>query len=101
MSGDLVLNRNSGPRRGVTTPGRRSLPLTQPSYLSTPYHSLSPNCRTGNKAMRSVAIICMCLISLSSFARLVPVKDPADGVLDAELVVIVQSSPAGPPGTFL
>jgi len=51
--------------------------------------------------MRSVAIICMCLISLSSFARLVPVKDPADGVLDAELVVIVQSSPAGPPGTFL
>ncbi len=55
----------------------------------------------GHKAIPYVATFCICLISFSTFAKLVPVKDPANGVLDADLVVIVQYSAIGPPGTFV
>jgi hypothetical protein len=47
-----------------------------------------------------VAILCSGLVTLSAFGRIVPLKDPVDGVLDAELVVIVQRSPVGQPGLF-
>ena len=47
-----------------------------------------------------LAILSSILVTLSAFGRLVPLKDPADGVLDAELVVIVQRSPIGKPGLF-
>lgn len=53
------------------------------------------------KTMRCTATVLMCFIALSASARLVPVKDPADGVLDADLVVIVEASPLRTPGTFL
>jgi hypothetical protein len=50
--------------------------------------------------MRLTAFLCAILVSLAAFARLVPHKDPLDGVLDAELVVIVSPSPSGQPGLF-
>jgi hypothetical protein len=40
-----------------------------------------------------LAAVCMGLGTLSGFARLVPPKDPLDGVLDAQLVVIVRQWP--------
>jgi len=50
--------------------------------------------------MRLIAALFASLVSLSAFARLVPNKDPLDGVLDAELVVIVAPSLSGKPGLF-
>jgi len=50
--------------------------------------------------MHLVAKVCTCLVALNAFARLVPHKDPADGVLDAELVVVARQSPGGEPGLF-
>ena len=47
-----------------------------------------------------LAILSSGLATLTAFARIVPLKDPADGVLDAELVAIVQRSPVEQPGLF-
>ncbi len=43
--------------------------------------------------MRLAVIVCTSLLTLSAFARIVPHKDPLDGVLDAQFVVIVRQSP--------
>lgn len=40
-----------------------------------------------------LAIFYMGLVTLTAFARIVPSKDPLNGVLDAQLVVIVRRSP--------
>ena len=40
--------------------------------------------------MRFLVFLCTFLLSLQSLARMVPRKDPLNGVLDADLVVIVQ-----------
>ena len=50
--------------------------------------------------MRLVAALIASLVTLSAFARIVPTKDPLDGVLDSELVVTVGLSPSGKPGSF-
>lgn len=44
-----------------------------------------------------LAILSSGLATLTAFARIVPPKDPADGVLNAELVAIVQRSAVGQP----
>jgi hypothetical protein len=43
--------------------------------------------------MRLIAILCMACLTVSAFAKLVARKDPLNGVLDAQLVVIVEPSP--------
>lgn len=48
--------------------------------------------------MRLIAALFASFVTLNAFARLVPHKDPLDGVLDAELVVIVEPSLSGKPG---
>jgi hypothetical protein len=50
--------------------------------------------------MRLIAALFASFVTLNAFARLVPNKDPLDGVLDAELVVIVEPSLGGKPGLF-
>ena len=50
--------------------------------------------------MRLIAASFAILVSLNAFARVVPNKDPLDGVLDAQLVVIVGPSLSGKPGPF-
>jgi DNA-binding NarL/FixJ family response regulator len=45
-----------------------------------------------------LAIISASLVTVSAFARLLPNKDPLNGVLDAELVVIVMQLPGERPG---
>ena len=50
--------------------------------------------------MRLIAALFASLVTLSAFARIVPIKDPLDGVLDAELVVIARPSLSGKPGIF-
>jgi hypothetical protein len=42
--------------------------------------------------VRLLAVVCTGFIVLSAFARIVPQKDPLDGVLDAQIVVIVRQS---------
>jgi hypothetical protein len=43
--------------------------------------------------MRLLLHMCTGLVTLSAFARIVPSKDPLDGVLDAQLVIIARHSP--------
>lgn len=50
--------------------------------------------------MRLIAALFASLVTLSAFARIVPNKDPLNGVLDAELVVIAGPSLSGKPGIF-
>jgi hypothetical protein len=50
--------------------------------------------------MRLIAALFASLVTLSAFARIVPHKDPLNGVLDAELVVIAGPSLSGKPGIF-
>ncbi len=50
--------------------------------------------------MRLIAALFTSLVAISAFARIVPHKDPLDGVLDTELVVIAGSSLSGKPGIF-
>jgi hypothetical protein len=50
--------------------------------------------------MRLIAALFTGLVTLSAFARIVPNKDPLNGVLDAELVVIAGPSLSGKPGIF-
>jgi hypothetical protein len=50
--------------------------------------------------MRLIAALFASLVTLSAFARIVPHKDPLNGVLDAELVVIADPSQSGRPGIF-
>jgi hypothetical protein len=50
--------------------------------------------------MRLIAALFASLVTLSAFARIVPNKDPLNGVLDAELVVIAGPSLGGKPGIF-
>ena len=47
-----------------------------------------------------LAIICASLVTVSAFARLLSNKDPLNGVLDAQLVVIVMQLPGERPGMF-
>ena len=51
--------------------------------------------------MRLIAALIASLLTLGAFARIVPTKDPLDGVLDAELVVTVGLPPSGKPGFFV
>jgi hypothetical protein len=51
-------------------------------------------------AMCVLAVLCTGFVTSSAFGRIVPHKDPADGVLDAQLVVIVRRLPVGKPGLF-
>ena len=50
--------------------------------------------------MRLIAALLASLVTLSAFARVVPIRDPLDGVWDAELVVIAGPSLSGKPGIF-
>jgi hypothetical protein len=50
--------------------------------------------------MRLIAALFLSFVALSAFARIVPNKDPLNGVLDAELVVIAGPSLSGKPGIF-
>ena len=47
--------------------------------------------------MRLIALAWTGLVTLSAFARIVPQKDPLNGVLDAQLVVIVRPCPSDNP----
>ena len=47
-----------------------------------------------------LAIVSSSLVALTQFGRIVPIKDPVDGILDAQLVVIVQRSLTREPGLF-
>jgi len=50
--------------------------------------------------MRPIAAFLASLLTLTAFGRIVPNRDPLDGVLDAELVVIAGPSLSGKPGIF-
>src|SRR5437762_2410110 len=50
--------------------------------------------------MRLIAALFVGLFAVNACARLVPLKDPLDGVLDADLVIIVGPSLSGKPGLF-
>jgi hypothetical protein len=62
--------------------------------------TLKRACNGKLRTMFLVPILCSGLVTLSAFGRMVPLRDPVDGVLDAELVVIVQRSPLEKPGLF-
>jgi hypothetical protein len=63
-------------------------------------HSQQGERDSGGWTMRLIATFFATLVTLSAFARIVPNKDPLDGVLDAELVVIAGPSLSGKPGIF-
>jgi hypothetical protein len=63
-------------------------------------HSQQGEWDLGGWTMRLIAVLFASLVTLSAFARIVPNKDPLNGVLDAELVVIAGPSPSGKPGFF-
>ncbi len=50
--------------------------------------------------LRSIGFLCTALVALTASARLVPSKDPLNGVLDAQLVVIVERSHDNIAGMF-
>ena len=50
--------------------------------------------------MRLLVLVSLSLVALTASARIVPAKDPLDGVLDADLVVIVGPALNGKPGAF-
>ena len=54
----------------------------------------------GIASMRALVLLCISLVALSASARIVPAKDPLNGVLDADLVVIVGPALSGNPGAF-